>query len=165
MSLADKKGQAWMSDFLVMVILLFGIVFLFIFLWGQYTHTASIRLSYNRMWVAASQAGDALVTTAGFPPSWENLDNDSIHSIGLAAAPNVLSVQKLERLSQLNQTLLQSRLGLSDYTVHITLRSVNQNETVYELGNNLSSTLNRVTLTRLVLYNQSLSVFTLEVSE
>ena len=164
----NKKAQAWTADFIIMMLLLFLIVFLFIRVWDFNAITWNNRIRYEDMWLLTSRAGDALVSSSGLPPSWENLpagEEESIQAIGLVASKNTIDRKKLEHFMNLSYALAKNRLGLSNYDMFLTIYNLETNTSVASYGLNAPQNTTRVVSSRLVTYDGDFAMLELEVYE
>jgi len=142
--------------------LMMFILLIFILEWNYFSVRWNTASAYREMLGTALFASDALFTTPGDPPGWERLGNiseSSVHAIGLADSRNILNGDKLERLSELNQSdsdyqLVLERLGMPGYQLHFTIMDLTGESVYYEFGRP-SALNNSVTIERLVLINQT----------
>ena len=134
-----SKGQVWSMDAISALVLLSLMFLLTILLWNNLAFRWNSSDDYRQMQTNAFFAGDALMTTSGYPRSWEMLDkiDGNITSFGLATSRNELSPVKLERLVAENGTAyphLKRGLGLSKYDLSINVTDLEREESYYEIG-------------------------------
>lgn len=166
---ACSRGQAVTLDFVILSFALMIILLTFIYTWNFIGIRWNNISEYNRQYLTGLTAADALVTSAGNPPGWENLqtiDSSTLFSLGLANEKNILNPRKLDRLANLsaqNYSFFRERLGATSYQVFINVTNSNRTVSYYAIGIPQAQINETVAFERLVIFNGSVSIVRLEI--
>jgi hypothetical protein len=135
--LSSKKGQIWSTDFITGAVMLTIILLLFMLSWNNLAVRWNTSNDYRQMQTDAIFASEALMTTPGYPYSWEMMDNIStINTIGLVNGRNELNTLKVHKLVESNSSyeLVKQKLGVQRYDLGIRITDLEQETTHYEFG-------------------------------
>ncbi len=161
------KAQVITIDFVILSLIIMIMLFAFIHTWNFLGLRWNNISDYNNQYVIALFATDSLVTSAGNPPSWENLAIvNGNTSFGLVNERNIINIQKLNRLANIsiqNYSLFKQRLGLTNYEVFINVTDLNRTISYYRIGNPAPQLNQTVSFERFVFFNGSISILKLEV--
>lgn len=115
-------------DLFLATVVFVGIMLSFLTVWQYAQAKSTDKNAKSDIALQAHAALNALVQTAGDPPSWEDLptlNQSAVHSLGLAVQPFSLSSSKLARLAELNAT------NYADYKVLLGLQGYEFDLQVY----------------------------------
>ncbi len=165
--LLTKKAQVFTIDFVLASFILMIILFAFLYIWNFLGVRWNNINEYNKQYTIGLFAADALVTSAGNPPSWENLATINQNtSFGLVNERNIINQQKLDRLRNIsiqNYSLFKQRLGATNYELFINITNMNRTVSYYAMGSASPRLNETVAFERFIFFNGSISVLKLEV--
>jgi len=168
--LGSKKGQVWSLDIASAAVVISFILLFAILIWNNLAIRWNSTNDYRQMQTDAMFAAEALMTTSGYPESWEMLPqiDDNITSIGLVNGRNELSHLKLKKLVDENATAyghVKRRLGVQRYELGIRITDIEREEAYYEFGRFSGALDTVVAFERLGILNGSMVVMQVEVWE
>ncbi len=104
-------------------------------------------------------AAEMLVKTPGDPVDWhekQDINAQTVNTIGLAKDDNVLDTERLERLSSIEYEQMKQMIGLSKEEFYLTIKDLESPDKtiLYEAGTPTQGT--RVSATRYALLNDTL---------
>jgi hypothetical protein len=138
--LTSRKGQIWTADFTSGIVVLTLVVLLFLLSWNSLAARWNSSNEYRQMQTDAILASEALMTTSGYPPSWEMggpLNASNISAMGLVNGRNELNRFKIEKLVAENESsyyMVRERLGVQRYELGIRITDLERETTLYEYG-------------------------------
>ncbi|MFH0970141.1 MAG: hypothetical protein V1776_01635 [Candidatus Diapherotrites archaeon] len=132
-----EKGQVFSADVLLAVIVFTLILTLVSSLLHETQLTGENERQQLRLSKAAGDAIEQLLSDAGSPVNWEQLDDENvIHTLGLIDPHGTISVEKWSALQDWNRThyaFVQRWLGIPDMNYHIRITNLSQ-ELIEEAG-------------------------------
>jgi len=165
--LLTKKAQVFTIDFVLASFILMIIILTFLYLWNFLGVRWNNINEYNKQYAIGLFATESLVTNAGNPPSWENLETINQNtSFGLVNERNIINQQKLDRLRNVslqNYSLFKERLGATNYELFINVTNMNRNVSFYVMGNASLQLNETVAFDRFIFFNGSISILRLEI--
>jgi len=153
----------WSVDFFISTIIIVFISMMFILLWNGLAIRWNVEHEYTQMYTDAIFAADALLTTPGYPESWENLENTSTaNAFGLVNSRNEINNMKLEKLNETEYDTVRKKIGLARYDFEMMITDLSGEETYYSFGMP-SGQNNSVVLERMALLNNTPVIVNIEV--
>lgn len=165
------KGQIWTHDFLLMMVILILIIVLFYTTWNSIAFSWNTQYAYNVLWSRANDVTAALVTTSGYPYSWEKYgpdEEEDIEQIGFAYSRNHLSTFKISRAQQWSEddySEFKERLGSPQYEVHVSIFDPDENQTLVTFGRAPLENVSQARITRMAIFNGTVVHFTVNLWE
>lgn len=125
------KGQVWVTDFIISVVIFFGIIVILIFAWNNTINQNQEQIDFNIIENTALSVSDSLVRTPGIPKDW---NEDTLISLGLAISENILNKTKVQKMLNIPDSKIKSSLGISGLEFYMELKYLNG--TIIELSGN-----------------------------
>lgn len=132
----SDKGQLSTLDLIVSMMIFLGIIYMFVWAWGEVQVTMWAFEDAQGLRDRALDITDVLLHTEGYPTDWEVFQNatvETVSSIGLASEGSVLDRDKLERMSQLPSRLVRDIMGLGKSGYHVTVKD-GDGDPIYSFG-------------------------------
>jgi hypothetical protein len=163
-----RKGQIWVIDFTVGIVVLSIIILIFMLMWNTTVVRLNVAMGQVEMQESAFLASESLLASPGSPPSWELMSNISNASaIGLVSGRNELNPAKLNQLIAQNATsysIIKARLGLQLYQFGMNITNLGGNASYYTFGEFSNGTLNNsITFDRFAILNGTPVLVQMEV--
>ncbi|MFH0860376.1 MAG: hypothetical protein V1921_04190 [Candidatus Altiarchaeota archaeon] len=133
-----KKGQISTLDLVLASSIFIGILLISMTTWNDVLMRSYRFENKREINQKAMDVSELLVLTGGDPAYWhlfpiEDVNADNVTSIGLAAEPNFLDRDKIEKMAQVNYDTLRDIMGLSKEDFNITIYN-STNQAVYTMG-------------------------------
>jgi len=139
-----KKGQISTLDLVIASAIFIGILLLAMTTWNDillksYRFENKREITQKGLDVAGS-----LVMTHGSPSDWHllslaDINTNNVSSIGISKEPNVIDIEKIEKLDQVNYDTIRDIIGFSKEEFNLTLYN-STNDIIYSMGNSVQNT-------------------------
>ncbi len=134
-----RKGQAWVMDFTIGIVVLTLIMLVFIILWNAMAQRWGYIAEQTGEDSIAYFVSESLLATPGVPESWEMLPaiDNNVSAFGLANGRNELNPLKLQRLSEANATsyrMIVDRLGAEGHDFGLRVSDLGGSTVYYAFG-------------------------------
>lgn len=148
-----RKAQTVIADFLLAIVVLLIIVQLSMSGWNR--NIANLRQRESRVELEnlALSISDTLARGEGVPGDWSG---GNVITLGLAEEPNMLDATKVDAFINLDKSVVKNLLGVEGYKFSFILKT--GGTVVVEYGEQVGSAAHIVTVRRLVLYNDELTL-------
>ena len=150
----SNKGQVFSADALLgMIVFLFALTVVFYYFSQLSERDLEFTESFEIKIIALNSAS-VLVETPGFPENWESLQFSQARSLGIASSRNVLSAEKIARLSELSQednNSARKLLGLGKFNFALSIMDFNSEE-IYSINSSRNASVSFKT-SRIALLN------------
>lgn len=153
-----SKGQVLSIDLLIATAIFLFILNTSVLIWNSELSRKNDMEARKWMEESARTTSNQLVTSQGDPSDWQNLqelNESSLHSLGLVDSRNMLNQKKVDKLSLLSNTnyaLIKRVIGLEAYNVTIYLIS---NKSSMIFGTEPASEEGVISVDRFALLNDS----------
>jgi len=150
----NAKGQILSTELVLTFGIFMSALLIFLYVWGVVSYDYAQSQADREMQVVVLGISDALVLTSGDPVDWEVSTPETFYSLGLAAAPNILSTAKLSALQSLNASYstLHVSMGAGSFDTFVSAKLTN-GTTLCQFGipgDELAQNVSSVTETRMV---------------
>ncbi len=110
------KGQVFAPDFLASVAVFTVMLSVFILSWNSILADQEESREEQALYENAQRTMSQLLSSQGYPENW---DENNVSTIGLAYSPNIIDIDKLEKMEELDESEQLSLLNTFNFKLEV----------------------------------------------